>query len=288
MILSQLSNMSICICKFKPDFYQGFGRVDLDSALKFDSSLSMFVQDYASIAENGLDVYKFTIPATSSGTVPNFRVTMTWTDPDTSASSAIIVLHDLDLYVTSDLTGATYYPNNLDKADSVNTVEKVVIKSPTPGDVLTVFVKGTSVSTTATQNYALVVNGLFASGAWYCQDPSINRKDLSYKTSYCRSTCASSIRTAVCCGSIAGEICASSEQDTSGGTCSTSMKPWDCISPTPSPTPSPTGSPSPSPTPAPTRAPTAPTKAPSRVPTAVNPIHCDCLLYEKTSAFLVE
>lgn len=39
--------------------------------------------------------------------------------------------------------------------------------TPVKGDVLTVTVSGASVTTAATQAYALVVNGHFYKGAWY-------------------------------------------------------------------------------------------------------------------------
>ena len=48
---------------------------------------------------------------------------------------------DLDLSVTSDTSGSTYYPNGLSKADSLNNVEKVVSYNPTAGDTYTVYVK---------------------------------------------------------------------------------------------------------------------------------------------------
>lgn len=43
----------------------------------------------------------------------------------------------------------------------------MALYSPVKGDVMTVTVSGASVTTTATQAYALVVNGDFYKGAWY-------------------------------------------------------------------------------------------------------------------------
>lgn len=43
----------------------------------------------------------------------------------------------------------------------------MALYSPAKGDVMTVTVSGASVTTTATQAYALVVNGDFYKGAWY-------------------------------------------------------------------------------------------------------------------------
>lgn len=41
---------------------------------------------------------------------------------------------------------------------------QVVMYNPTAGDVYTVTVTGTTVTTTATQNYSIVASGLFNSG----------------------------------------------------------------------------------------------------------------------------
>lgn len=50
---------------------------------------------------------------------------MTWTDPYTSATSGTIILHNLDLLLSTDKGKATVYPNGKSAADSLNTVEKV-------------------------------------------------------------------------------------------------------------------------------------------------------------------
>jgi hypothetical protein len=44
-------------------------------------------------------------------------VTLVWVDPVTSATSGKVVLHNLDLTVTSDKTGETYWPNGLTGPD---------------------------------------------------------------------------------------------------------------------------------------------------------------------------
>jgi hypothetical protein len=51
----------------------------------------------------------------------------------------------------------------------VSLLRQIAIYDPTAGDVVTVFVKGTSISTTSTQTYAIVVSGSFYKGVWYCQ-----------------------------------------------------------------------------------------------------------------------
>lgn len=79
------------------------------------------------------------------------------------------VIHNLDLYVISDQTGVISFPNGLRGFDNINNVEKVRIANPRPGDVLTVYVRGTSITLASTQRYALVASGTFVKGAWYCQ-----------------------------------------------------------------------------------------------------------------------
>lgn len=248
-----------------PDNYQGFGRILLSNVLRLGDSVSLWVDDYVPISTGASHVYKFSIP--SSADTSTFRVTLTWTDPSSSASASTMVLHDLDLYVTSDMTGTTYYPNGGTTKDSLNSVERVLVENPPTSEVLTVYVVGASVSTTTTQNYALVASGSFIQAAWYCQDPSSSRVETAYRTSYCTSICtkAGFRKNAICCDTTAGNTCTSA----SSTACDALSKPWDCFSPTPSPTRSPTLSPTQVPTSSPSLSPsTSPTFRPSRSPTA--------------------
>lgn len=178
------------------------------------------------------------------------------------------------MWVVSDEDGIIY-PNRLSGPDSTNTVEKVAIYSPTPGDVLTVYVKGTSIATTASQRYALAVSGTFSSGAWYCQSPLATRTSTDYTTDNCQLSCGSLSKNPICCPSTAGAVCSTAEAAKATSlTCETSAKPYDCVSPSPAPTRTPTQAPSRSPTRAPSRRPTAPTVAPTirptRMPSAVS------------------
>ena len=134
-----------------PDNYQGFGRLKLDEVLNLKSSVNLWVADAVPIAEGASHVYKFSVPKQSSIELKPFKITLTWTDPYTSATSGTLILHNLDLSMTSALVDTSYYPNGLSQADTKNTVEKVVEYNPTKADVYTVIVTGTSVSTTPTQ-----------------------------------------------------------------------------------------------------------------------------------------
>ena len=213
-----------------PDTYQGHGRVQLDQVLNFAGSVHLFVVDRVVIAEKNLQCYKFTIPMVAPP-VRSFKVTITWTEKAATANSAQPVFHNLDLYVTSDAQRTTTYANGKTSFDTVNTVEKVVVASPKPGDVLTAYIKGTSISTTPSQSYSLVASGDFYSGAWFCQNPSSSRTDSSHRTSNCFLSCAQLSKNPVCCSSSAGDICTAKEISTTSGVCDNRSKPWDCVSP---------------------------------------------------------
>lgn len=210
------ANGSFVTLGLPPDNYQGFGRLQLDTVLHLapNNPVSFFVRDAVPLAEKEIHTYTFTVPtAGNTSLLAPFKVSMTWTDPFVPASSGKIALHDLDLRVVrrqgSQVT--THYPNGLTQGpDRINSVEKVVLYTPAPGDVYTVTVTGASISTTPFQTYALVASGAdVVMGARYCQDSSMTRVDTDYKTSYCATTCASlGFATApICCGSDAGAAC---------------------------------------------------------------------------------
>jgi hypothetical protein len=223
-----------------PDNYQGFGRLQLSRVLKLSSLSSsvssLYVSDGNTVSTGAVDVYQLSIPA--GGNIREFEVTLTWTDPDSTATAAVIVLHNLDLTVTSALEGRTYFPNGRTSADNVNNVEKIRIGRPRAGDVLTISVRGTLVATTFSQNYALVAAGTFASGAWYCQNPSLLRTETAYRTSYCFASCSTLSKNPICCAADAGATCTTAQA--SPTSCAGLQRPYDCVSPTPGPTRAPT------------------------------------------------
>jgi hypothetical protein len=53
----------------------------------------------------------FEIPVHAAASCSHTQVTLVWVDPVASATSAKVVLHNLDLSVTSNKTGQTYFPN---------------------------------------------------------------------------------------------------------------------------------------------------------------------------------
>lgn len=167
-----------------------------------------------------------------------FKVTLTWTDPYTSATSGTIILHNLDLLLSNDRTNALTYPNGRSSADSLNTVEKIVVYNPESADVYTVSVTATTVTTTATQNYALVASGWFAGsggsyGTWYCQSASANRPDELYTPQACWDSCDAYERVSRCCHVESGGTCEDEEVLGDEASCDAVSRPWDCVAPTP-------------------------------------------------------
>jgi len=250
-----------------PDVYQGHGRIKLADVLPIKSlgattTPNLYVVNGASIKEEEKHVYKFSIPATGKSLV---KITLVWIDPDTTASSATTVLHDLDLMVYSQKEGSSYFPNGRTNADNVNTVEKVALYSPTPGDTLTVTVTATSVATRPEQRYALAASGNFVSGAWYCQSPRSSRAGEVFTTENCDQSCDNNgfLKEPVCCDASAGSVCSAQEIAAAaavGLECDAATRPIECPAPVPvvPPTKAPTRRPTRSPTEAPIRSPTKP------------------------------
>lgn len=100
----RLANNTLLPLGLPPDNYQGHGRIKLNEVLRIRSlgsqtTANLFVVNNATIREASKHVYKFSVPPTGNSPV---KVTLVWIDPDTTASSATIVLHDLDLMVFRD------------------------------------------------------------------------------------------------------------------------------------------------------------------------------------------
>ena len=147
-----------------PSNCQGWGRVLLDDALHFSGEArGLFVEDDTTGFAQGSSAEVRTFPVTVSSSSEPFKVTLTWTDfPSTPAASTNIV-NDLDLEVTG--PGGTFLGNVFSggqsqtggSADRVNTVEQVLIATPTPGNY-TVTVRSFTVPN-GPQPFALVVTG---------------------------------------------------------------------------------------------------------------------------------
>ena len=192
-----------------PDNYQGFGKPQLSRVLRLGVGTDqpgLSVADSRPLSEGSVHSYKFTVR--DNYTVPPFNiahafeVTLTWRDPPVAVDAARIVLHDLDLVASLDLSGMPVqkkFPNNRVSPDDINIVEKIRIQDLIPGDVITVNVTGTSITTTPTQTYALVASGPLVSGAWYCQDPRSDRTDMAWRTEFCLVPCETFSKSPLCC-----------------------------------------------------------------------------------------
>jgi len=141
-----------------PDYSQGFGLIQLDSALYFPTSaFKLHVVHGSSVAT--MSDYKLCIHVRSRQRP--LKVTLVWTDYPATAGSAQALVNDLDLQVWMHVTpGAVLYPNGRDTADRVNNVEQVYSDWPDRG-LYTIIVRGRNVPEGDLQKFSLVVTGLF-------------------------------------------------------------------------------------------------------------------------------
>lgn len=148
----------------EPDGFRGFGRVHLEQGIPLDGegSMALFVADAAntSIPELTQQEYLFDVDGDAG---LDFRVTLSWIDPAATAFSAIQLVHDLDLAVSSP-SGTRYTMWESGDADEVNVNERVIVNA---ADVETgtwaVWVWAKSLNTDS-QSYSLVVNGAISPG----------------------------------------------------------------------------------------------------------------------------
>jgi len=155
----------------------GWGRAWLDGSLWFKDTMPggddsrrarLFERTNKAGMETG-DVHEYTIANVQAGI--EFRVTLTWFDPEAAVGAASTLVNDLDLEVVG--PDGTYLGNNFTagvsttggSADHKNTVEQVRLTTPVAGSY-TLRVKGSSIpgngrEQTDHQGYALVASGAF-------------------------------------------------------------------------------------------------------------------------------
>jgi hypothetical protein len=167
----------------------GYGRIQLDRVLKFaagekegeqESAVDLWLTDQKPISSGEFHAYCFQVTAPRAGTTsiayqegpfPHlpFRATLVWSDPPSALSTTWLLLNNLDLSISNVATGDVYIGNQhtgdaSPVYDSTNNVEQVSLL-PTdethPGDLFSVHVRGTSISSGPAQNYSLVVSGHF-------------------------------------------------------------------------------------------------------------------------------
>ncbi len=131
-----------------PNYSEGFGRVNVATAINHDASVSLFFFDEGNELDTSeSESREVTLPAGSK-----IKVTLVWTDPPGEDLQS-----DLDLIVR-DSAGTECHGNlqpNDPGFDRVNNVEQVVWDAPTAG-VLTITVTAVRISLGA-QSYALVI-----------------------------------------------------------------------------------------------------------------------------------
>ncbi|MBN2497062.1 MAG: S8 family serine peptidase, partial [Deltaproteobacteria bacterium] len=146
----------------RPDWGQGFGRVDLARSLLVQSPRVRWFEEHGAGLSTGEDATYSSTGATPLELVDAsepVRVTLVWNDyPGTLASGGALV-NDLDLEVIDPLGGHFY--GNGSAWDRTNNVEDVEIASPELGSY-TVVVRAFSVAH-GPQPFALVVSGAFSS-----------------------------------------------------------------------------------------------------------------------------
>lgn len=131
-----------------PNNFVGYGRVQLDTALKFeDSNFDIFISQTEEL-ENGDSLsYCFTV----TGNNTDFKATLAYTDPVGSLYAARTLVNDLDLIVVAS-DGQIHT-----KDDHDNTHEHVSVPVKTTG-TFQVVIKGNFVAS-GPQGFSLVVSG---------------------------------------------------------------------------------------------------------------------------------
>jgi subtilisin family serine protease/PKD repeat protein len=148
----------------RPDFAQGWGRVDLAYSLLPDPPRVWWYDDHGqglSTGENVTYSDTFTTPLSVVAGAEPLRVSLVWTDYPGMPAAGGGLVNDLDLEVIG--PGGTHYYGNGSAWDRTNNVEGVDILNPAPG-AYTVIVHAHNVAQ-GTQPYALVVSGGLAEAA---------------------------------------------------------------------------------------------------------------------------
>jgi len=141
-------------------YFQGFGRINLENVFEPDAGLYIPYKKDRSIKTGQL--HKFCMRVKSAK--KPFKVTLTWTDPPSSPAARINLVNDLDLIVVSP-DDTKHFGNGQNspigvkriEPDYVNNVEQVFLNGMHPGKYLVV-VRGRAVPF-GPQPYALIMSG---------------------------------------------------------------------------------------------------------------------------------
>ena len=171
-----------------PDYKTGWGLIQLDKAadlIKNTGNSHLLTE--GKLAQGTTKTYSFT----ASGNGP-LRVTMAWTDPEASTSSALNdrtprLVNDLDIRLTSG--SSTFQPFLLDPAspealavrgDNIrDNVEQILVPNTLPGQTFTLTVSHKGTIRNSNQDYGLAVSGI--GGPAYC-DVAPSSASTDFKT----------------------------------------------------------------------------------------------------------
>ena len=134
----------------RPDYAQGWGRVDIENSLFPESPRAMRYYDNST----GLSTSQYwNVSYDISNSSEPFRITLVWSDYPGVPYAGITLVNNLDLTVTG--PGGTYYGNGA--PDNRNNVEQVELISPSSGSY-TIRVNGTNIPQ-GPQPFAVVISG---------------------------------------------------------------------------------------------------------------------------------
>ena len=145
------------------DVAQGFGRISLLDSLHLAErgNIRTKVWDRQTIGNAQLLTRDVTIDAETCDST-ELRATLVWSEPGSSLGCRRCLLNDLDLFIIPVADPATvYFPNGLDKRDSANNAERVIIPDAVSGETFKVFVEAHNLLGDE-QSFSLVVSGCFA------------------------------------------------------------------------------------------------------------------------------
>ncbi len=160
-----------------PSNCQGWGRILLDDGLFFPGQTRrMFVADDAGFPSGGAGQQKTFSVSVQAGT--SLKATLVWTDFPSTPAASVHLVNDLDLEVSGPsgtfrgnvFSGGVSQPGGT--ADRRNTVEQILLASPTAG-TYTITVRAFSVPS-GPQPFALVVTGAVTTGGGSNQPPTAN------------------------------------------------------------------------------------------------------------------
>ena len=149
---------SVVLTQTYPDYFQGFGRILLSNVLPLSSvsetsGLDLFIYE---TSLSSMTYMSFEVDVTGSSRP--LKVTVVWMDPINSVLSDKMLLHDIDL-ILSTPDGKTMYGNAngyFSLTDENNNVEQVYIASPTAGKY-TATLKAYTLSESSTQQVSIVI-----------------------------------------------------------------------------------------------------------------------------------